>query len=371
MLIAIFFVAFVASSLTAVILIHTQHLHANLSMDSDLASVQKFHAKPTPRIGGLPVAIGLIAAGILTLSSNTNLQNPLWPLLIASMPVFFAGLAEDLTKKITPMCRLLAAFLSAGLAAWLCNGVLPKLGLPGLDELLTFLPITALLFTIFAVGGVCHSINIIDGYNGLMAGVALAALAAFGAIALAVGDLPLVGLTLASAGAIAGFLVWNFPKGMIFAGDAGAYLIGFTLAEIAVLLIARHPDVISPWFPLLVLIYPVFETVFSIYRKKFIRQISPGIPDALHFHMLVYKRLVRWMVGSKEAKHLTRRNSLTAPYLWAMSMFSIMPAMIFWKSEISLQIFTLVFIFVYIWSYKRLIKFRAPRQLVLSKKKSN
>lgn len=367
MLLSIFISALITSLVLCIILIHTQHLHASLSMDSS-AGVQKFHAKPTPRIGGVPVFLGMVLAALVAQFAHDNVGKLFGGLLLAGLPVFLAGLAEDLTKRVSPLWRLLAAFASAGLAAWLSSSILPKLGIPGIDHLLQAFPAVAVVFTVFAVGGVCHSINIIDGYNGLMGGVALFALAAFGYVSLAVGDLELLVLCLAGAGAILGFLVWNYPRGLIFAGDAGAYFIGFLLAQLAVLLVARHPGVISPWFPLLVLIYPVFETIFSIYRRKK-RKAPAGMPDSLHFHQIVYKRLVRWMVGSQEAKHLTQRNSRTTPYLWAVALFSITPALLFWKSQLGLQFFSIIFIIAYVLAYRRLVTFRAPSRLVLRKMK--
>lgn len=367
MLLSIFIAALITSLVVCIVLIHTQHLHASLSMDSS-DGVQKFHAKPTPRIGGIPVFLGMLVAAMVAQFAHDHVGRLFGGLLLASLPVFLAGLAEDLTKRVSPLWRLLAAFASAGLAAWLSGSILPKLGIPGMDHLLQAFPAIVVLFTVFAVGGVCHSINIIDGYNGLMGGVALFSLGAFGYVSLAVGDLELLVLSLAGAGAILGFLVWNYPRGLIFAGDAGAYFIGFLLAQLAVLLVSRHPDTISPWFPLLVLIYPVFETVFSIYRRKK-RRAPAGLPDSLHFHQIVYKRLVRWMVGSQEAKHLTQRNSRTTPYLWAVALFSIFPALLFWKSQFGLQFFSIIFIFSYVWAYRRLVTFRAPCRLVLRKAK--
>ena len=367
MLLSIFITALITSLVLCIILIHTQHLHASLSMDSS-AGVQKFHAKPTPRIGGVPVFLGMVLAALVAQFAHDNVGKLFGGLLLSGLPVFLAGLAEDLTKRVSPLWRLLAAFASAGLAAWCSSSILPKLGIPGVDYLLQAFPPVAVLFTVFAVGGVCHSINIIDGYNGLMGGVALFALSAFGYVTLAVGDLELLVLCLAGAGAILGFLVWNYPRGLIFAGDAGAYFIGFLLAQLAVLLVARHPGVISPWFPLLVLIYPVFETIFSMYRRKK-RKAPTGMPDSLHFHQMVYKRLVRWMVGSQEAKHMTQRNSRTTPYLWAVALFSIFPALLFWKSQLVLQLFSIVFVIAYIWAYHRLVTFRVPCRLVLRKAK--
>ena len=75
------------------------------------------------------------------------------------------------------------------------------------------------------------------------------------------------------AGATAGFLVWNYPRGLIFAGDGGAYLWGVVIAMASVLLVQRHA-LVSPWFPMLLLIYPVWETLFSIYRKLGARPVA-------------------------------------------------------------------------------------------------
>ena len=72
------------------------------------------------------------------------------------------------------------------------------------------------------------------------------------------------------------------------------------LGELSIMLVMRNRDV-SAWYPVLLFMYPIFETCFSIYRKKFIRGMSPGIPDGVHLRMLVYKRLMRWAVGARIA----------------------------------------------------------------------
>lgn len=310
--------------------------------------------------------LGLLLALTMAHFSSDHVGNLLGALLLSALPVFLAGLLEDITKKVSPLWRLLAAFSSAGVAVALIDGVLPHVGIPGVDAVMTYLPVVAVLLTIFAVGGVCHAVNIIDGYNGLMGGVALLIVLALAYVSLAVGDLPLLAICLALSGGIAGFLVWNFPKGLIFAGDAGAYLIGFILAEISVLLVARHPDTVSPWFPFLLLVYPVFETLFTIWRRKK-RKMAAGLPDSMHFHQMIYKRLVRWMVGSNDAKHLTRRNSLTAPYLWGVTLLSVMPALLFWKIQWLLQLSVLLFVVSYIVAYRKLVNFCVPRMFILKK----
>jgi UDP-N-acetylmuramyl pentapeptide phosphotransferase/UDP-N-acetylglucosamine-1-phosphate transferase len=169
------------------------------------------------------------------------------------------------------------------------------------------------------------------------------------------------------AGAILGFFLWNFPGGHIFLGDGGAYLIGFMLGELAVLLTMRHVDV-SAWYPVLMFIYPIFETLFSIYRKQFLRGISPGIPDGIHLHMLIYKRLMRWVVGSQEERHRLRRNSFTSPYLWLLSLLAVLPATLFWNRNGWLIAFVVVFVSTYVWLYWSIVRFRVPRWMIVKKK---
>ena len=90
----------------------------------------------------------------------------------------------------------------------------------------------------------------------------------------------------------------------------------------AILLLQRNAGV-SPLFPLLICIYPIFETLFSMYRRKVIRGRPAGLPDGVHLHRLIYRRLMRWAVGNQSAKMLTRRNSMTSPYLWLLCMLSV------------------------------------------------
>jgi UDP-N-acetylmuramyl pentapeptide phosphotransferase/UDP-N-acetylglucosamine-1-phosphate transferase len=124
---------------------------------------------------------------------------------------------------------------------------------------------------------------------------------------------------------------------------------------------------VSAWFPLLLCIYPVFETLFSIYRKRWLRGRSPGMPDGVHLHMLVYKRLVRWAIGSNLARHKTQRNAMTSPYLWVLSSLAVIPAVLFWQYEYVLMGFVFLFSVVYLALYRTLVRFASPRWLMVKK----
>ena len=185
-------------------------------------------------------------------------------------------------------------------------------------------------------------------------------------VAVQVNDNLILMLTVSMTGAILGFLAWNWPKGKIFMGDGGAYLIGFTLAELSVLLIYRNPS-ISPWFPLLLLVYPVFETLFSIYRRKWVRKATPGQPDALHLHQLIFKRIIRGHINGGCSSRITSNNSRVAPYIWFVAMLNAIFAVIFWQSTAILMAASLAGCALYVLAYNRLTSFRGlgnlPRKI--------
>ncbi len=106
--------------------------------------------------------------------------------------------------------------------------------------------------------------------------------------------------------------------------------------------------------------YPVVETVFTMLRRVS-RQSNPGLPDAAHLHQLVYKRLMRWTVGSPDPRHKVFRNSMTSPYLWLLSSLGVIPAVLLWNNTWALQCSALLFVFAYLWLYRCIIRFRAPR----------
>ncbi len=327
------------------LIIRSQGLHGRFTHDGTETGPQKFHAVPTTRIGGVAIAAAL-AGAILVLQALD------WPteaaadgvalLALAAIPAFAGGFGEDVTKRVGVLARLMLTAAAGVVASLLLGATLDRVDVPGIDMLLQW-PIFAIAFTAFAVGGVANAINIIDGYHGLVGGYAVIVLAALAFVAFQVGDAVVLSSSLAMAGALAGFLVWNYPKGRIFLGDGGAYLLGFWLAELSVLLVARNPDV-SPWFPMLLLAYPVFETFFSIYRRKILRGGSPGHADALHLHQLIYRRLARVSVGSRNPKDRTRRNSKVARYIWAGTGLFILPSLFLWRNTAALGLLALAFL---------------------------
>jgi UDP-N-acetylmuramyl pentapeptide phosphotransferase/UDP-N-acetylglucosamine-1-phosphate transferase len=354
--------SFLTSCLVSLLVVRSADAHSALSADSDMTGPQKFHSRPVPRIGGFGVFIGVLAGTAWAHETGTAGSLTLWLLLLSAMPAFLSGLAEDMARNILPRWRLVLIAVSAGLAVWLLDAVIVRTDIPGIEQLIRWYPI-AVALTVFAVTGVANAINIIDGFNGLASMCALFMLLAVAYVAYQVGDVPIFTAALITSGAVLGFFVWNYPAGLIFLGDGGAYLLGFTLAELCILLIQRNSDV-SPIFPLLLCAYPIFETVFTIYRRRFVRGVAAGAPDGIHLHTLIHRRVIRFALGSELPQSATGRNSMTSPYLWILCLMSVIPSVLWWSNTMVLTLFLFLFMISYVLLYCSILKFKTPKWMI-------
>jgi len=343
-----FFLAFVAAAAVSLALVLTKRWHMSFTSDH-FNGAQKFHAQATPRVGGIAIAAGLLAA----LFSETVALSVVGPLLLAAALPFASGLYEDLSSN-GGVKRRLFFMVSGGLIFCMLTGQWVRyVDVPGLDALLA-LPVLGMVFTIFALTGATNAINIIDGFNGLAGGVALLILSALCVIADQVGDGALLMGQLAFMGAIAGFFLVNFPTGKLFLGDGGAYVVGFLLGIYAVLLPMRNPDV-SPWVALVACGYPLLEVLFSIHRKATREGYSPTEPDGVHLHMLVYRRITRHRFKHWRPAY---RNAATSPFLWLFASGPALGAVLFYDSTPALMATLGLSAVAYALIYRRLTRFR-------------
>ena len=354
--------AFAVSLGFTLLLVRRAKAGAHRFHDHDLSGPQKFHAAPVPRVGGIGIFAGALAAVAVLWLRQPQLGMSAAMFLACAVPAFGSGLTEDLTKTQSPRRRLFFTAVSATAGVLLMDAIITRTSIPGLDWVVSF-QIGAAAVTIFVVAGVANSLNIIDGFNGLASMCAVLMLVSVGYVGFQVGDTLIVYMAVAGVGAVLGFFVWNFPSGLIFLGDGGAYFLGFYIAELAIMLLYRNPDV-SPMFPLLVCIYPVFETLFSIYRRKMLRGQPAGMPDGIHLHSLIYRRIMRWAVGNASKRSHAKRNSMTSPYLWMLCMLAVVPAMLFWDSTPWLLAFIVLFGVVYTGLYWRIVRFKSPRWMI-------
>ena len=347
------------SLLVSALIVLTKKLHGSVTMDLSYG-IQNFHSMPTPRVGGLSIVIGLTVAWF---TSTAEIKHMLTPMLIAGLPAFLFGLAEDISKRVGVLARLLATMASGLLACWLTDYSITRVDVWGLDWLLKYTFISV-VFTSFAVGGIANSINIIDGFNGLASTMASLAFVGFTVIAWSAGDTTLASVTIIFAACVWGFFWVNWPFGKLFLGDGGSYFVGFALAWVAVLLIERNPTV-SPFAALLICIHPVSEVLLSIFRRK-LKKMNPGKPDRLHFHSIIKQRYVRRWFGNLSFE---LRNSITGVLVGFMTLAAILTASFVNQNSLLSLLAVIAFALGYVAIYARIIRFQwcSPLLFLISK----
>ena len=349
---SIFFVPLLTSFILCALILLTLRWHGHLSLDHCLG-VQRMHEAPTPRIGGLAIIIAL-AVGVMQLEPESN--NILRTQFALGFILFSFGFIEDLTKKVSVALRLWAGFIPGVLGYFLAGISLSYVGWAPLDWALSFTPV-AVLFGAFAVGGLTHAINIIDGFNGLCAGASLWALSAIIIIALQVGDSALALSNLVVVASIVGFLFFNWPFGKIFLGDGGSYLLGFCVAWSSVLLAMRNPEV-SPFALLLICVYPITEVLYSIVRRLKSKRRT-GQPDRLHLHQLVASAWVYPNCGSLSGIY---KNSLTGLLMSLLMVPPLLAAITFYRQTTVLFWACVLFVLVYHVLYQKALSSAAGRE---------
>ena len=334
----IFLTTFILSLVFSALIVVLAHKKQWLLNQHDLAGVQKFHHEPTPHVGGLAVFLSFVLGSFLL---PVEAQRVLQPILLVSSPVFIIGLIEDFSAKVSPLWRLLFIFLSLSVSFFYLDIGVHSLSFDWIDTLLSY-SIIGLIFTLLVVGGAVNALNVIDGYNGLMSGYAMLVSMAMAIVAYQLGDDLIVQLNLLLIMSLLGFFLLNFPFGKLFMGDGGAYFVGFMLSMIGLVFVSRHNE-ISNWFVLGLLMYPMYELLFSIYRKKVIEGTFASQPDGFHLHMLVHRLVV---VNSPKANK-AMDNSKTSPFFWLLSLVSIIPTVFWYDDKLALIGWACMFMVVY------------------------
>jgi len=339
-----FYVALITSLSFSILINATKNSHIFFSLDSN-EGIQKIHLKPTPRIGGIAVFLGIIFAYFMEKNERTSI---LGPLILSGLSAFIFGLAEDATKKIGIYTRLLATTL-AGVVGWSITGIsLTHIGISLIDPIFNN-SIFSVFFTAIAIGGIANAINIIDGLNGLASIMMIIAFTCLASIAYLVGDNNLAVACLTIGASIFGFFLINWPWGKLFMGDGGSYFCGFALAWSCVLLVERN-NTVSPFVGLLVCIYPFSEVIFSVCRR-FSKTKSWTRADLLHLHSLIYRRYFR------RGGFLVWNNSITGLLIGALSIPPAIVAFHFYNNNLICSILSIIFVATYYVVYRRIVRF--------------
>lgn len=351
--------ALIISFAFCLLIVASQKWHGKLSHDHDLNGVQKVHTTAVPRVGGIGVIagvmLGLLAYQSFAQDAGLVHSADLGLLFAASAPAFLAGVIEDVTKRVSVRMRLVATALSAMIASALLGATVSELDLWGVDALLAFTPF-AIVVTAVVVSGGSNAINIIDGFNGLSGSTIVIMACGLAAVGMQNGDGLVMALGALTVGATLGFLAFNYPFGKLFLGDGGAYFLGFLVSEMAVLLLVRNPEV-NAWQVLAICGYPVIEVLFSIYRRRVIQNVSPGQPDALHLHTLVFRRLVFKHVRRDASRPWNRNAGVVCFIAPAVALCVAITVLVGATAPVSLAI-VLAQVLLYVTVYGRLVRGR-------------
>jgi UDP-GlcNAc:undecaprenyl-phosphate GlcNAc-1-phosphate transferase len=260
----------------------------------DNPGARKVHRQPIPRIGGLAIYLAFWGAFLpLLVPEIENITNILQdianeprmiPLAVGGAVVFVLGLCDD-KRGLNPWLKLGVQILAAVIAYW--GGIrISNLDLPGIGAVdLGYLALPATVFWILLV---INAINLIDGLDGLAAGVSFFACMVLLVLGVIGGRFYLASVTAALAGAILGFLRYNFNPAIIFMGDGGSYFLGFMLANISVIGAVKSQAAASMLIPVIALGVPLLDTVWATVRRFILgRKIFQA--DREHFHHRLLK----------------------------------------------------------------------------------
>jgi len=246
---------------------------------------RKDHGAAVPLVGGLAMgAVFLACFGIFRVSGEVSL----W--FGAAVAIMLLCGALDDHQELGSMPKFSFQIVAAWLLAQFGGATLFHLGdLVSADQL--DLGAAAIPFTVFAVVGVMNAVNMADGIDGLAGGLALVAVAWFGAAAWYVGAGSVLWVVCLLAGQLVGFLAFNAPlprrpRARVFMGDAGSYFLGLVLAWLAIRLSMEERVAIAPITAVWILGIPLADAV-ALMLRRLLRGRSPFRPDSEHLHHLL------------------------------------------------------------------------------------
>jgi len=248
----------------------------------------RWHRKPTPRLGGVGIFLAFAITLLLAQVTNTsqNLLRDRWSILVAVLIMFSVGLYDDF-KRINPTVKLVFQILAATLVIFFG------------EYTINFFrwPIANIILTFFWLVGITNAINLLDNMDGLAGGVAFIASGFLSVFFYRAGLPELLVISLALAGSILGFLVFNLPPARIFMGDSGSMVLGFTLAILAVARRTQASNVFAiVGVPTLVFLLPILDTAL-VAITRLLRGQSPAVGGIDH----TSHRLVAFGLSERQA----------------------------------------------------------------------
>lgn len=241
----------------------------------DAPDARKVHKNPIPRLGGIAIYAAFMLAAFFTVDLTRDIQG----LLLGGTVVMLVGIVDDL-KNLPAKVKLLGQIAAAAILVFY-DVRIDFVSDPFGDFI--YLEYLAIPVTLFWVVGLTNTVNLIDGLDGLAAGVSTIASATILLVALQQGDLLVTVLTAALAGSAFGFLHYNFNPAKIFMGDTGSMFLGYMLAGISIIGAVKSAATIALIVPILALGLPILDTTFAIVRR-YMSGVPIFKPDKGHLH---------------------------------------------------------------------------------------
>lgn len=249
----------------------------------DAPDARKVHKKPIPRIGGIGIYIAFMAGMLVVMSMNVlteEVSHELIGLLFGGSLIVLLGIVDDY-KNLPAKVKLVGQIIAATVLVVVFDVRIDFITDPFGDYL--FLEFMAIPATIFWIVGLTNTVNLIDGLDGLAAGVSTIACITIFLVALQQDIMLVAVLTAALGGAAMGFLYYNFNPARIFMGDSGSMFLGYMLAGISIIGAVKCAATIALIVPILALGLPILDTTFAI-----VRRYRGGVPifkpDKGHLH---------------------------------------------------------------------------------------
>lgn len=229
------------------------------------------------RTGGYAIYASFLIGTTLFLKTDTQINS----ILIGGFIMFITGFYDDI-HDLSPKLKMLGQIIAALVVIFYGDIALKGFSIPFLPAQFSY--VFAIVITILWIVGISNAVNLIDGLDGLCGGISIIVLVTVSLTSLTYGRTDISSLSLLLAGAIGGFLVYNFHPASIFLGDCGALFIGFMIAVISLLGFGyKSSSFFTLGAPIVVLMVPIMDTLIAIIRRK-VHHKSFSEADKGHLH---------------------------------------------------------------------------------------
>lgn len=247
----------------------------------DVPNERKIHKKPIPRLGGVAIWLATIFTFviIIILKGEYPFGNSISAIFIGGTIMFILGLVDD-TYGLSAKFKLFVQ-VGAALIAYLLGVQIAFANIPFMEHTVIF-GLWSLPITILWIVGLSNAMNFIDGVDGLAGTVGVIGAITLGIVSLVANQVSSTLICFILAGALMGFLVFNYNPAKIFMGDSGSLFMGFLLATLAIVGVMKFVA-FTILLPVFILAVPLFDICFATFRRL-LKGKSPFTPDAEHLH---------------------------------------------------------------------------------------